>query len=73
MAGEVVHSVPSHHHQAVDALGEGLVLTGRSSGDGVPEAIEAPACRFALGVQWHPEADPTSPLIAALVDAARGA
>ena len=72
VAGEVVHSVPSHHHQAVDVLGDGLVLTGRSCGDGVPEAIEAPACRFALGVQWHPEADPTSPVIAALVDAARG-
>jgi hypothetical protein len=24
-------------------------------------------------VQWHPEADPTSAVIAALVDAARGA
>lgn len=72
-AGEVVHSVPSHHHQAVDRVGEGLVLTGVSSGDGVAEAIEIPGRRFALGVQWHPEADPTSGVIAALVDAARGA
>ncbi len=72
-AGELVHSVPSHHHQAVDRVGDGLDLTGRSSGDGVAEAIEAPGSRFALGVQWHPEADPTSPVIAALVDAARNA
>lgn len=72
-AGEVVHSVPSHHHQAVDRVGEGLVLSGVSSGDGVAEAIEMPGRRFALGVQWHPEADPTSAVIAALVDAARGA
>ena len=72
-AGEVVHSVPSHHHQAVDVVGEGLALTGVSSGDGVAEAIELPGNRFALGVQWHPEADPTSSVIAALVDAARGA
>lgn len=72
-AGEVVHSVPSHHHQAVDRLGDGLALTGVSSGDGVAEAIELPGHRFALGVQWHPEADPTSSVIAALVDAARGA
>jgi len=72
-AGEVVHSVPSHHHQAVHRVGTGLVLTGVSSGDGVAEAIELPGHRFALGVQWHPEADPTSSVIAALVDAARGA
>ncbi|MBM3665723.1 MAG: gamma-glutamyl-gamma-aminobutyrate hydrolase family protein [Actinobacteria bacterium] len=72
-AGEVVHSVPSHHHQAVDHVGDGLALTGVSSGDGVPEAIEVPGRTFALGVQWHPEADPTSPVISALVDAARGA
>jgi putative glutamine amidotransferase len=71
-AGEILHRVPSHHHQAVDRLGEGLVLTGRAEGDDVPEAIEMPGRRFALGVQWHPEADPTSSVIAALVSAARG-
>ena len=26
--------------------------------DELPEAIELPDTRFALGVQWHPEADP---------------
>lgn len=61
----------SHHHQAVDTLGEGLVVTGRAAGDGLIEAIEAPQHTFCLGVQWHPEADPESTVIAALVEAAR--
>jgi putative glutamine amidotransferase len=70
-AGEVRHRVPSHHHQAVDRVGSELALTGRAEVDGVAEAIEIPGRRFALGVQWHPEADPASSVIAALVAAAR--
>lgn len=49
------HRVNSFHHQAVDALGEGLIVTARSLPDGVVEAVELPGSRFALGVQWHPE------------------
>ena len=72
-AGEVDHATKSHHHQAIARLGEGFVETGWSTLDELPEAIEDPACRFALGVQWHPEADPGSQLIAALVrEAAAG-
>jgi putative glutamine amidotransferase len=72
-AGEEVHGTKSHHHQGIDCLGSGLVVTGWSDLDELPEAIEAPGRRFALGVQWHPEADPESPLVAALVkEAARG-
>jgi putative glutamine amidotransferase len=70
-AGEGLHATKSHHHQGVDRLGNGLEVTGWAAIDDLPEAIEDPTRRFALGVQWHPEADPTSPLIAALVDAAR--
>jgi len=44
----------SFHHQAVDALGEGLTVTGRS-GDGVIEAIEWTGPEWIVGVQWHPE------------------
>ncbi len=70
-AGEELHGIKSHHHQAIDALGEGLVVTGHSVLDELPEAVEAPANRFVLGVQWHPEADERSRVIAALVDQAR--
>jgi putative glutamine amidotransferase len=70
-AGEEIHSTKSHHHQAVQEIGEGLEVTGWSALDELPEAIEAPERRFALGVQWHPEVDETSRLIAALLDEAR--
>ena len=72
-AGEELHATKSHHHQGVDVLGEGFVITGWSAIDELPEAIEDPGRRFALGVQWHPEADETSRLIAALVEDARTA
>jgi putative glutamine amidotransferase len=70
-AGEELHVTKSHHHQGVDQLGDGLVVTGVSMLDDLPEAIEVADRRFALGVQWHPEADEASPVIAALVAQAR--
>jgi putative glutamine amidotransferase len=70
-AGELVHVTKSHHHQGVDHIGDGLVVTGHSTLDGLAEAIEVPACRFVLGVQWHPEADEKSRVIATLVEHAR--
>ncbi|HXS45086.1 MAG TPA: gamma-glutamyl-gamma-aminobutyrate hydrolase family protein [Solirubrobacteraceae bacterium] len=72
-AGETLHATKSHHHQGVDALGEGLVITGWSVLDDLPEALELPERRFALGVQWHPEADERSRLLAALVEEAASA
>jgi len=68
--GEAVHRTLSHHHQGVDCVGSGLVVSGTSTLDGLPEAIEMPDRSFVLGVQWHPEADPGSPVVAALVQAA---
>jgi putative glutamine amidotransferase len=45
----------SHHHQAVDRLGAGLVVAGTSQ-DGVIEAIEPDALPgWVVAVQWHPE------------------
>jgi putative glutamine amidotransferase len=73
-AGETVHATKSHHHQGIARLGQGFEVTGWSTIDELPEAFEMPDRRFALGVQWHPEADEQSRLIEALVreaDAAR--
>jgi putative glutamine amidotransferase len=71
VADEELHGTKSHHHQGVERIGDGLEVTGWATVDDLPEAIEVPGNRFALGVQWHPEADETSPLIAALVEEAR--
>ena len=51
----------------------GSQVSGWSSDDELPEALEDPERRFALGVQWHPEADGESRVIAALVEEARTA
>jgi putative glutamine amidotransferase len=71
VAHEEVHATKSHHHQGVERIGEGLEVTGWATLDDLPEVLEVPGNRFALGVQWHPEADAASPLIAGLVDEAR--
>jgi putative glutamine amidotransferase len=67
---EEVHEGRCHHHQAVDRLGDGLVVTGRAD-DGVPEAIELSGGGWVLGVQWHPEAAEKRELFRAFVAAAR--
>jgi putative glutamine amidotransferase len=61
-------TVPTHHHQGVDVLGEGLTATAWAA-DGLVEAIELDG-PFALGVQWHPEADDDPRLFRALIAAA---
>jgi putative glutamine amidotransferase len=69
-AGEVAHATKSHHHQGIDRLGAGLLISGYSTLDELPEAIELDDRRFVLGVQWHPEADPASAVVGAFVEAA---
>ena len=46
--------VNSRHHQSVGRIGRSLVASATAP-DGVVEAIESPAARFCVGVQWHPE------------------
>jgi putative glutamine amidotransferase len=54
--------VNSIHHQAVKALGEGLVPEAVSEPDGIVEALRWEGHSFVMGVQWHPEfIDPTDP------------
>ncbi len=69
--GEGEVDAQCHHHQAVDAVGEGLVVSARAD-DGTVEAVEAPGDRFVVGVQWHTEEDGHDRrLVTALVGAAR--
>lgn len=66
MAGS--DKVNSYHHQGVADVGR-LTPTGWAD-DGLIEAVEDPARRFVLGVQWHPEAEGDVRPFAALVRAA---
>jgi putative glutamine amidotransferase len=62
--------VTSHHHQALGRVGDGLVETAWAA-DGTLEGVEDPGKRFAVGVQWHPEAADDQQLFDALVAEAR--
>ena len=62
--------VTSHHHQALGRVGEGLTETAWAQ-DGTLEAVEDPSRRFAVGVQWHPEAGEDQALFEGLVREAR--
>jgi putative glutamine amidotransferase len=67
--------VPTHHHQVVDLLGDGLTAVAWEE-DGVIEAVEAGPSElgavhgFVLGVQWHPEQGSDPRLFDALAAAA---
>ncbi len=64
--GEVT-TVPCYHHQAVDRVADGLRVTARSD-DGLVQALEPDGPAWTLGVQFHPEEDPTDDrLFAALI------
>ncbi|HZG53353.1 MAG TPA: gamma-glutamyl-gamma-aminobutyrate hydrolase family protein [Pyrinomonadaceae bacterium] len=55
LAGGESTLVNSHHHQAIETVGEGLRATAWTA-DGLIEALEDQRTdRWAVGVQWHPE------------------
>ena len=60
--------VNAYHHQGVADPGA-LVATAWAD-DGLVEAVEDPAKRFVLGVQWHPETAADQRLFRAFVAAA---
>ncbi len=64
------HRVNSLHHQAVDRIGEGLVVSARAD-DGCVEGLELG--ETVVAVQWHPEmmkGRSTDPIFQWLVDQA---
>jgi putative glutamine amidotransferase len=66
--------VNGKHHQAVKDLAPGLKISALAN-DGIIEAVEYPAHKFVIGVQWHPEGtwenDPNSKkLFRAFINAA---
>ena len=64
-------SASCYHHQAIDKVGESLVVSAWDA-DGVVEGLELPGDGFVLAVQWHPEKSLDDlRLFAAVVDAAR--
>lgn len=60
-----------YHHQAIDRLGAGLVVSAVDD-EGVVEAVETAGEGFVVGVQWHPEETLDDlRIFAGLVEAAR--
>ncbi len=59
-------TVRCSHHQALDHVAPGLVVTARAS-DGIVEAVEMLTAPFVVGVQWHPEEEGDTRLFHALL------
>ncbi|MCG9126653.1 gamma-glutamyl-gamma-aminobutyrate hydrolase family protein [Candidatus Poribacteria bacterium] len=59
LIGEIIEmekdGVNSAHHQSLNKLGKGFVVTALCPIDDTIEAIEDPSKRFVVGVQYHPE------------------
>ena len=54
--GKTEINVNTNHNFAVGKMADGLVITGHSPEDNIPEVMELKNYpKFFLGVQWHPE------------------
>jgi gamma-glutamyl-gamma-aminobutyrate hydrolase PuuD len=74
--GETRLEVNSHHHQAVQRLGDGLIAVAWAP-DGTIEGLESRSHPWFVAVQFHPEDlvgfhAPSQRLFGALVEAAKG-
>lgn len=54
LVGAGTLDVHSYHHQGVDQVGAGLMVTARTD-DGLVQAFESDDDQYLVGVQWHPE------------------
>jgi putative glutamine amidotransferase len=57
ITGQTNGEINSAHHQAIDRLGEGLIINAKAD-DGTIEGVELANQSnkpFLLGIQWHPE------------------
>lgn len=71
LGGDLTVMGPVQHHQAINQVADGLVVTAQGF-DGVVQGVEHPGYRFCLAVQWHPEEDASDDrLVAALIGAAQ--
>lgn len=72
--GEGTVLANTSHHQSVDKVGEGAVITSHSPVDNIVESFELVDYPFGLALQWHPEVIHDEPkqlaLFQALVKAA---
>lgn len=53
-SGDTTVPGPVQHHQAIDQVAPGLVVSARGP-DGIIQGVEAPEKNFCVAVQWHPE------------------
>lgn len=65
------------HHQCVDKIAEGAIVTSHCPVDGIIESFELKDYPFGIGLQWHPEIIHDEPkqlaIFQALIKAATGA
>ncbi len=54
-------AINSTPRPAINRLGDGLIISAKSTEDGVIEAIESIEHDFVLGIEWHPEIEASSP------------